>query len=241
MQRLMVFLRKRPFALAGMAGVVSLLLAVFLAWPLRRVAFEVPAPFRDVVIAIEWASSPQTMEVVLGTDSGRAARIEALLEATNRDSLFVLAYTLFMCVFAVTTAVHARRRHYFLLTIPALLAGLADFGENSAIRTLLLLYDAETFEPGGADYVRVRIFARVKWALIALYFAGAVPYLWSRGWWLGRMMALAGGAVVLLWVLAQFSHSWAEPFALTVFALLSAATAFCFRPVRGSEAPLASP
>lgn len=220
---------------------LALLLAAFMAQPLRQVAFETPPPFRDAVMAVEWAPSPATMDVVLGKAPERPERIRALLEATRRDGLFILAYTLFMCGFAVTMSLVSRHRYYLLLGVVALVVGFADLGENGAIRSLLLLYDSETFTPGGSDYLRVRLFAWVKWAGTALYFAGVGPYLWSRGWFIGRVLALLAASVVIMWILAQFSALWAEPYALGVFGLLALATAYCFRPVKGLSDPQAGP
>ncbi len=177
LNRLAAHMKRRPFFLTGIVGVLALLLAAFMAQPLRQVTFDTPPPFRDAVMAVEWAPSPVTMDVVLGKAPERAKRIRALLEATRRYGLFILAYTLFMCGFAATISLVSRRRHYLLLGIVALLVGFADLGENGAIRSLLLLYDSETFTAGSADYLRVRLFAWVKWAGTALYFAGVGPYL----------------------------------------------------------------
>ncbi|MCS7037489.1 MAG: hypothetical protein RMJ33_09350 [Saprospiraceae bacterium] len=237
---LLTFWSRRPFFWAGLAGLLALLAAVLMANALREVSFETPPPFRDAVMAIEWAPSAETMDVVLGAAPERARRIEALLQATARDGLFVLAYTLFMCAFAVTAAWLSHRWRYLLLAALALAVGLADLAENGAIRALLLLYDSETFEPGGADYVRVRLFAWAKWAGITLYFIGIAPFLWSRGWVLGRLLALLAAAVAVMWVLAQFLRAWAELYSLAVFLLFAIAIGYCFVPVRASAAPPAS-
>ncbi len=237
----MDFLRRRPFFWAGLAGLVALAAAVLMAGALRGVSFETPPPFRDAVMAIEWAASAETMDIVLGAPPERSRRIQALLQATARDGLFALAYTLFMCAFAVTAAWLSQRWYYLLLAALALAVGFADLAENGAIRALLLLYDSETFEPGGADYVRVRLFAWAKWAGITLYFAGIAPFLWSRGWALGRLLALLAAAVVVMWVLAQVFRTWAEPYALAVFLLFAVAIGYCFVPFRASASPLVNP
>ncbi len=238
---LWIFLRRRPFFWSGLAGVFALGAAVWMAFALREVSFETPSPFRDAVITIEWAASDEAMAVVLGSPPERSERIRALLQATERDNLFALAYTLFMVVFALKAARLSQRKEYRLLAALAVAIGFADLAENNAIRTLLLLHDAETFFPGGADYVRVRLFAWVKWAGITLYFAGVAPFLWSRGRALGRLLALLAASVVVLWFLAQRHRSWVEPYSLLVFVLFAAAVGYCFTVIKAPVDPLEDP
>lgn len=237
----MDFLRRRPFFWVGLTGLMALMAAVLMAGALRGVSFETPPPFRDAVTAIEWAASAETMDIVLGAPPERSRRIQALLQATARDGLFALAYTLFMCAFAVKGAWLSQCWYYLLLAVLALAVGFADLAENSAIRALLLLYDSEMFEPSGADYVRVRLFAWVKWAGITLYFAGIAPFLWSRGWVLGRLLALLVASVVVMWLLAQVFRTWAEPYAMAVFLLFAVSIGYCFVPLKAPASPPASP
>ncbi len=124
----------------------------------------------------------------------------------------------------------------------ALLIGAADLAENAAIRTLLSLYGSDLYEPGGADYVRIRLFARLKWAGLALYFAGAALYFGRHERRRARLLAIPSGLVAAAGAVAQFSDAWAEPYALGVFGLLFAAIGYCFwKKVTIPKSPPASP
>jgi len=110
----------------------------------------------------------------------------------------------------------------------ALLIGAADLAENAAIRTLLSLYGSDLYEPGGADYVRIRLFAWLKWAGLALYFAGVALYFGLHERRRARLLAISSGLVAAAGALAQFSDTWAEPYALSVFGLFFIAIGYCF-------------
>ena len=219
---------RRPFLPAGIAGICALLAAVWVVAPLRRIPFEVPPPFRDAMMAIQWTAYPTTVDALLGTAIGRAERIGAILEATHRDSVFVLAYGWFLVAFTVAAARTSKYNAYSILCVLALLIGAADLAENAAIRTLLSLYGSDLYEPGGADYVRIRLFARLKWAGLALYFAGTALYFGLHERRRARLLAISSGLVAAAGALAQFSDTWAEPYALSVFGLLFVAVGYCF-------------
>ncbi len=173
------------------------------------------------MMAMQWAAHPTTVDALLGTAIGWAERIGAILEATHRDSVFVLAYGWFLVAFTVAAARTSKYNAYFILCVLALLIGAAELAENAAIRTLLSLYGSDLYEPGGADYVRIRLFARLKWAGLALYFG-----LHERR--RAPLLAIPSGLVAAAGALAQFSDTWAEPYALSVLGLFFIAIGYCF-------------
>lgn len=218
----------RPFLLAGFLGLVALLFASTVNLPLRGISFDSPPPFTHPVIAIELGTSSATMEVVLGPEAGRSDKVSALLAATNRDTLFVLAYTLFLLAFAATVWRQTRRLVHLLLVLLALGIGFADIAENTAIKSLLLTYVSDMYEAGGSDFRRVLLFAWAKWAGLAVYFAVLVPYLWARGWVIGRGLALVAAVAAVLGLLAGFSPIWIERYVAAVFMALPLTVAYCF-------------
>ncbi len=240
-RRIQSVLTARPLLPAGAMGLIALVAAVWMSWPLRRVSFDPPEPFRDAVIAIQWNASSQTLEALLGTEPHRTERMRVLWTSTRRDNAFAAAYVLFMVLFAVAIAYRRHRGYFLFLGGVSLFIGLLDWAENSAIQTLLLLYDSETFGPGGADFVRVRLFSSVKWAGIALYFAGVAPYFWQKKRCLERVLALLAAGTAVLGGLAQFFKVWAEPYVLCVFLLLAIATGYCFRATEASVIPPEGP
>jgi len=226
----------RPFLFAGIFGAIAVVLALFVNIPLRGISFDSPPPFTHPVIAIELGASSTTMEVVLGPEGeARSRKVSALMQATVRDTLFVLGYTLFLLVFAGTIWWQTRKVLHLLLCLLALAIGLADIAENTAIKSLLMAYGSDMYEASGSDFRRVLLFAWVKWAGLAVYFAVLVPYLWARGWMIGRVLGLVAAVAAVLGLLAWFSPTWIERYVAVVFMALPLTVAYCFLAKKGAE------
>ncbi|MCS6929311.1 MAG: hypothetical protein NZM43_07445 [Saprospiraceae bacterium] len=218
----------------------ALFVAIAMDEALRRVPFETPSPFWQPIAAMQWAPSAKTMEIVLGAKPERAQRIQVLLKATYQDNIFAVIYALFMSVLAIQVARFSRQRSYFYLVIPGLVAGLADLVENSITQDVLLSLESQVAEPSGTDYARLHFFAQIKWAAVTIYFAGVMPFLWSRGGMAEHLLGLISGLVVVMWFLTQFSVAWAEPYLATVFMLFGAAVVYCWLPLRVPASPPAN-
>lgn len=219
----------RPFLLAGLIGLATLFVAVVVNLPLRGVTFAVPEPFSHPIIALEFGASSSMLETLLGAaGQERTDKIWALMSATQRDTLFVITYMLFLLAFAGTVWRQTKKPIHLLLCVLALGIGLADIAENTAIKSLLLAYDSEVYTADGSDFSRVRLFAWLKWAGLAVYFAVLVPYLWACGWIAGRALAIVAGLAAVLGLVAVFAPTWIERYVALVFIALPLTVAYCF-------------
>ncbi|MBK6930844.1 MAG: hypothetical protein IPH12_08185 [Saprospirales bacterium] len=220
---------KRPFLLAGLLGIIAMMLAVLTSMQIpRNHSFNCPEPFRRPVLALEFVRSAESLSALFGTDKyGRAGNIRRIRKAQNTDNFFIAGYTLFLLAFAMTIWRQTRKWRYALLVLLALAIGLSDLFENGAIRLLVDGMEKTPLQLESIDFQRLHFWAWAKWLGLAVFFAAIGPYVWSLRW-LGRVLAAAGLLSALLGVFAWFSDAWIERYASAVFATFPLAVIFCF-------------
>ena len=149
-----------------------------------------------------------------------------MLDCIYQDNFFIAGYTLFLLAFALKIWMQTKQHIYSALVVLALLIGLADFGENEAMKTLIGTVQGSTTLQDSA-FSDLHFWTWSKWLGIAAFFLGITPFLWnSRA--PGRILAVVGGGTAALAVLALISAGMIETYVAAVFLVFPLAIVFCF-------------
>ncbi|TNE59278.1 MAG: hypothetical protein EP344_08885 [Bacteroidetes bacterium] len=228
---------RRPFLIAGLLGVLTMLLAMRIAAPLKGHEFVCQTPFTNPVVALEFIGSTEELDAFFGSGD-RTAAVAAMKTSINRDNFFIAGYALFLMAFALTIWMLTRKNRYMGLLMLGLLIGLADLLENDTMKDLIRQVNDTPTAIGFGLFRQLHTYTWAKWLGLAAYFAALIPYLWTKRL-PGRLLAFAGGLTALLGVVAWFLPSWIEKYSTAVFLTFPVAVLFCFlyaeNPVPGSD------
>lgn len=165
--------------------------------------FSHPRGFGHPVIALEFVRVPADVEPILGSVGARASRLANLRSVQDLDRFFPVFYAAFLLLLAA--ALHREadvagrgagsKSRLVLAMVAAVLAALADYGENAMIARLLGALESGS----GAGSVSEQTFgwlgafARLKFGLLGVHALCVSPSLRIYGW-LGRFAGLAANA-----------------------------------------------
>lgn len=194
---------KRPFVLAGIIGVVMLAFLVALIAFFPAKANRLPDGFFSPIIAFEFVQTPQEVAAMFRAPDGTVLNglVDTMNAINKLDFIYMVLYSMFLLVFAVSVARHSARPLFHVAAGLALVVLISDFGEN-----LQLLAITDKIETGGfeIELVRLHILTWIKWGGIAVIFVLLFPWF-IKGRAFSRLIGFIGILSFLLGV-AAFLH-----------------------------------
>ena len=151
-----------------------------------------PLELRSPILAIEFASSGQELENLLGNQA--ACRRDDYRTHTYLDFIFMVIYTTFLILVLLTTAKAYRRDVFILIVLFPLIAFVGDLLENLKILEVLNLIDAQaplTALDEAASMLNIYVW--LKWLAL-----GAVGFFSGIYFFRGNSLHKLMGGLLLL-------------------------------------------
>ncbi|REK03880.1 MAG: hypothetical protein DWQ36_18600 [Acidobacteria bacterium] len=160
--------------------------------------FTTTRGFGHPVLALEFVTGPAEVDEILGEGPSRASRRADLVAVQRADVWFPVFYGAFLFAVAWALRREGGGRVSVLALACAVLAVVADYGENALIATLLEAAEGAVSELAADSpvYLGLAVAARLKFGLLGLYGVLVAVALRRHGM-LGRFAALAGQASFL--------------------------------------------
>ena len=177
------------------AGVLTLVLGAIVLMIYPNEGGPYPEGYGMPIIALEFAENISDAKTVIARKILPEHHLyeEAMLKGTLADMLFLVIYGLFMISFFHAAKIQTQLSYYKLFAAIALIAAIADAGENFGILGFLL-------DPDMGDATLWHYFAKAKFMALGLTGLGAGYFLLRQPRILRKaegLFALGGGALTL--------------------------------------------
>jgi hypothetical protein len=222
-------MQDRPFFLLSILSMVALLLiGRWMDQEIKAAEVAVPDGFKKSIMALEFAQDTTMIRTIFRLPQPETIRLqkaEKLIRSTRLDYGYILAYVLFMILFALQC-----KRLGAVSTLLAvsltLLAAIGDVMENEQLMKIF-----HQVAIGAVDYSgifdRLRFWMALKFLSIGAFFLVLSPFFW-RSNLLGKIVGIIAVLAVLCWALACFykAEFWADALFNTIFLLFAGTMVF---------------
>jgi hypothetical protein len=222
-------MQKRPFFLLSILSMIALLLiGRWMDQEIKDAAVATPPGFKKSIMALEFAQDTAMIYTVFKLpqpDSIRIQKTERLIRSIRLDYGYILAYALFMILFAVQCKRMGAARTLLAVSL-TLIAAIGDVMENEQ---LIKIFHQVAI--GGDDFAgifdRLRFWMALKFFSIGAFFLVLSPFFW-RSNVLGKIVGIAAVITMICWVLACFYRAefWADALFSMIFLLFAGALIF---------------
>ncbi len=220
-------MQNKPFLLSGLIGLAVIVMSLVLMFVTPQPAGDLPEDFFTLIIAFEFAESPDEVYMLFGTaDSpARDALVDRVTLSTVLDFLYMALYGSFLFTFAVTCVRLTGNDLFYAAAVLAVVVVLADAAENIQLLRIMGNLAGGSF---GEYLSRLKLYTWLKWGGLALGFMLLIPYF-SKGNAYSRFIAMNAGFPFVLGMMAFFSRGLLnELFALSVALMFVLMIIYCF-------------
>lgn len=222
-------MQKRPFFLLSILSMIALLLiGRWMDQEIKDAEVVTPPGFKKSIMALEFAQDNARIQTVFKLpqpDSIRVPMAEKLIRSTRLDYGYILAYALFMILFALQCKRLGAERTLLAVSL-TLIAAIGDVMENEQ---LIKIFHQVAIE--GDDFTgifdRLRFWMALKFFSIGAFFLVLSPFFW-RSNVLGKIVGIVAVITMISWVLACFYRAefWADALFSMIFLLFAGALIF---------------
>jgi len=222
-------MQNRPFFLLSILSMVALLMiGRWMDQEIKSAEVAVPDGFKKSIMALEFAQDTTMIRTIFRLpqpDSIRVQKAERLIRSTRLDYAYILAYALFMILFALQCKRMGASNTLLAVSL-ALLAAIGDVMENEQ---LMKIFDQVAIGNAGTPEIfgRLRFWMALKFFSIGAFFGVLAPFLW-RSNWLGKIVSILAALALISWALACFYRAefWADALFNMIFLLFAGALMF---------------
>jgi hypothetical protein len=231
-------MQNRPFFLLSILSMVALLLlGRQMDQDIKAAEVAVPDGFKKSIMALEFAQDTAMIHTVFRLpqpDSVRLQKTEKLIRSTRLDYGYILAYALFMILFALQCKQMGATNTLLAVSL-TLIAAIGDVMENEQ---LMKIFDKVAIGNAIAPEIfdRLRFWMALKFFSLGAFFGALAPFFW-RSNWLGKLVAILAVCSIISWALACFYQAefWADALFSMIFLLFAGALIFGLTYKSGSK------
>lgn len=165
---------------------------------------QMPEGFTVPIIAYEFLETDQEVLEFFGEDSPtRETWISGMREGHMIDNYYLLAYSAFLAIWGIYLARQSGKKGYYLVSVLALFAGIADFVENIQLLAMLDKLDLGQFSP---ELERLHMFTWIKWGSLAVALSILSVHVYGKNW-AGKVLVFVSAITLILGLLAFLDRS----------------------------------
>jgi hypothetical protein len=222
-------MQHRPFFLLSILSMVALLvIGRWMDQEIKAAEVATPPGFKKSIMALEFAQDTAMIRTVFKLpqpDSIRVQKAERLTCSTRLDYGYILAYALFMILFALQCKKMGASGTLLAVSL-TLIAAIGDVMENEQ---LMKIFQQVAIGDAGAPEIfdRLRFWMALKFFSIGAFFLALAPFFW-RSNWLGKIVSILAALALISWALACFYRAefWADALFNMIFLLFAGALIF---------------
>lgn len=223
-------MKNRPFFLLSILAMLALLLiGKSMNSKVEEAKVVTPECYRTPIMALEFSEDAAMINTIFKLPEPdsliRVSKTKPFVSATNLDYLYILAYALFMLLFALQCNYFWKKGFVWAMLL-TLLAALSDVMENAQLMKIFKLVAG-----GETDYSDIfqslRFWTALKFCSIGAFFLALAPFFW-RSNWLGKIVVGTAALALCCWALACFykPEFWADALFGMIFLLFAGAMIF---------------
>ena len=220
-------MKNRPFFLLSiLAMLVLLLIGKLMNSKVADAKVVTPECYRTPIMALEFSQDAAMINTIFKLPEPdslvRVSKTKRFVSATDLDYLYILAYALFMLLFALQCNYFWKKGFIWAILL-TLLAALSDVMENAQLMKIFKLVAAGETDYSGI-FETLRFWTALKFFSIGAFFLALAPFFW-RSNWLGKVVVTTAALALGCWAMACFYQPefWADVLFGMIFLLFAGA------------------